>query len=326
VTAELALTDNRDLAVAQEAIAVARAHGTTLAEALGWYVARGRPVQEAPAIEACVCAYLDEKRAAARRSATLKNYRLVLTRLAERFAGRPLTAISPADIRQFLRRWPQPNTLCSIWRQLFTFFNRAVAHGWVFENPLLQAMPRPRRRHREGDYFTPRDAAWILRQVKGTDQLGFWVLALFGGIRTTEIRRLQAQPSPWTMIRLEAGVIDIPAAVSKNRPRLVPVLPVLRGWLEYLRRYRFPLYPRDGERKLSRTRRLLTRAGRAAAFSPNLARRSFISYQLALSGASYAAVAAAAGNSEQTIRQFYRCRVTREAAQQYFALGPDKIK
>jgi hypothetical protein len=326
VTAEPACLDDGELTAATAAAAVARAHGTTLAEALGWYAARGQLVQAAPTIDECVCAYLEEKRAASRRSATLKNYRIVLTRLAVRFAGRPLTAITPEEIRRYLKQWPNPNTLCTIWRELFTFFNRAVAHGWVPENPLLRAIPRPRRQHREGDYYSPRDAAWILRQVKGTDQLGFWVLALFAGMRTTEIRRLQAQPSPWTMIRLESGVIDIPAAVSKTRPRIVPISPVLQAWLEDLQRYQFPLYPRDGEKKLSRTRRLLTQAGRTAAFSPNLARRSYISYQLVLPGASYAKVAAAAGNSEQTIRQFYRSRVTREAARAYFALGPEQIK
>lgn len=325
MTSPQASTDDGDLAVARQAAAVALEHGTSLTAALGWYVAHGRPVHEAPNIEACVCAYLDEKRAATRRFATVKNYRVVLTTFAERFAGRAPIAIQPAEIREFLRRWPQPTTLHSRWRQLFTFFNWAVAHGWVFENPLLRAMPRPQRAPQPGKLYTPGDAAWILRRVKGTDQLGVWVLGLFGGIRHAEIRRLQAQPTPWTMIRLEAGVIDLPAAISKNRPRLVPISPVLRAWLEYLRRYRFPIYPRDCAKKMRRVRRLLTQAGRPAAGSPNMARRSFISYRLALPGANYATVAAEAGNSEPMIRNYYRCRVTREAAQEYFSLGPDKF-
>ena len=326
MTSELAAIDGGAMAVAQDAAATARAHGVTLTEALGWYAAQGRTVHEAPVIEACVCAYLEDKRAAARRSATLRDYRVALTKFAGRFAGRAPGAITPGEIRQFLRQWPQPNTLYSWWRRLFAFFNWAVAHGWVFENPLLRARPRPQRRYRPGGYYTPSEAAWILRQVRGTDQLGVWVLALFGGIRSAEIRRLQAQPSPWTMLRLESGVIDIPAAISKNRPRIVPISPVLRAWLGEVQRYRFPIYPRNWAKKLRRLRRLLAREGRPGAFSPNMARRSFISYRLALAGASYAEVAAAAGNSEPTIRKFYRCLVSREAARQYFSLGPEKFQ
>ena len=168
------------MAAAQPAAAAARAEGHGLYEALEWYVAHGRAAREAPAIEACVCAYLEEKRAAARRSATLKGYRVSLTRFAERFSGRPPIAITTLEIRHFLRQWQHPNTIYSWWRRLFSFFNWALARGWVFENPLPRAMARPLRRYRPGRYYTPEEAARILREVKGTDELGVWLPACRG--------------------------------------------------------------------------------------------------------------------------------------------------
>lgn len=41
--------------------------------------------------------------------------------------------------------------------------------------------------------------------------LGYWALGMFAGLRSVELQRLQDQPAPWSIIKLEAGDIDLPA-------------------------------------------------------------------------------------------------------------------
>jgi hypothetical protein len=57
----------------------------------------------------------------------------------------------------------------------------------------------------------------------------------------------------------------------------------------------------------------------------NIARRSFLSYRLALPGASYAEVSNEAGNNEAILRKYYRRKVTRQEAVQYFGLRSNKV-
>lgn len=189
---------------------------------------------------------------------------------------------------------------------------------------------RPRRIAGKGSIYTPEEARELLRRARNTDQLGFWVLSLFAGMRTSEIERMQVLASPWSLVRLSDAVIEVPASFTKSRRRAIRMTPVLREWLRVLRREGGAFHPpKDGAKKIRCLRYAVLhefRGPRRLTGASNMGRRSFISYRLALARASYAEVAATAGNSEHVIRKYYRRPVTRESARAYFRLTPARVE
>ena len=318
-----------ELCAAAQAARRAAAQGTSLLAVLTWYVKEGRSLRGAPLIRDCAREFLWSKANANRRPDTMNGYKTALTRLACRFGDRQPSAVTPRDIFDFLRPWRQPNTRSGWYHRLSTFFEWLVMKKYACTNPVA-AGTKPRGTGGNGSIYTPEEARELLRRARNTDQLGFWVLSLFAGMRTSEIERLQALASPWSLVRLGDAVIEIPAGHSKSRRRTIRMTPVLREWLRVLRRQGRPFHPsNDGARKIRRLRYAVLREFRGSrrltgAF--NMGRRSFISYRLALARASYAEVAATAGNSERVIRKYYRRPVTRESARAYFRLTPARVE
>ena len=204
-----------------------------------------------------------------------------------------------------------------------------VTKKYVCTNPVA-AVHKPRDTGGNGLIYAPGEVQELLRRARYTDQLGFWVLSLFAGMRTSEIKRMQAMALPWSLVRLGDAVIEVPASHTKSRRRAIKMTPVLREWLRVLRHEGRPFYPvKNSAKKLRRLRCAVLRKFRG---SPrltgtfNMGRRSFISYRLALTRASYAEVAMAAGNSERVIRKYYRRPVARESARAYFRLNPASVE
>jgi hypothetical protein len=286
-----------------------------------------RPLMEsaAPWLAGASAEFLAHKAAEGCRPATYVAYRAGLRRFAARTGNRPLVEITASDINAFLARSRHPITKRAAWIVLHRFFVWALRMRYRGDNPMEQAT-RPRLVvSRDGLIFTPAEARTILCRAKHTDAIGYWALALFSGLRTEEIKRLQRYPAPWALVRLSAGIIEVPSAMAKRRARVIPLLPVLRPWLQWIKRRRVPFYPPHGRMKISRLRRetLAHRGARlSAAARQNMARRSYICYRFGLPQASYGAIAAAAGNTEPTIRKYYRRTVTAVAAHEYFSLTP----
>ncbi|MBA4135847.1 MAG: hypothetical protein C0518_00860 [Opitutus sp.] len=211
---------------------------------------------------------------------------------------------------------------------------------FVHENPVPLGLSRPKPPRGSQLVFTPLEVRRILRLVRDTDQLGFWVLAVFAGLRTEEIRRLQRFNHRWNLVRLRSAVIDLPHEIAKTYARRVPILPVLRPWLEIVAARRLPFFPPSHYVNCRRLRNRVL-APRTAAFDEkhrgdqskippsrwafNIARRTYISYRLASGDANYAELSHEVGNSEAMLREYYVRHVTREDAKIFFALTPDRI-
>ena len=148
-------------------------------------------------------------------------------------------------------------------------------------------------------------------------------------MRTSEICRLQGMAMPWSLVRIGDRVIEVPAGNSKTRRRTIRINPVLRAWLRILKIEGVPFFPsaNPGQKIRQLRLRVLNQSREPGPLVGifNMGRRSWIFYRLALPGASYAGVAASAGNSERMIRKYYRRRVTRRTARAYFHLTPDRI-
>jgi integrase len=310
----------------------------SVVEALRWYRSHGGAFHNAPTIEECLEEFLVGRRAKGCTVATIKGYVHGIGKFAAMVPKRRPSEVTTHEIAQFVAAPKHPTTRACRWRIIFTFYKWCVGQGYVAENPVPRAMDKPIRRPGASLVFTPAEARELLHRAKNTDQLGFWVLALFAGIRTHELRRLQAHPYRWSLVR--PTVIEIPHEISKMWGRRIPVMPVLKPWIEWMRKHDIPIFPIDHFRKTHQLKNLVLGprinllAEKFSAMRPddapphwtyNIARRSFISYRMALAGASYASLSHEVGNTETVIRNYYYRHVTAKAAKAYFSLTPDRV-
>lgn len=304
-------------------------------DALLWYVTHRNPAEHAPTIAACAEEFVVHKRCQGIRASTLDLYYGKLRAFSREFGARRPADLSPREMSDYFARWPHPATRRHRWQILATFFRWLVAMRYAPDNAVLLASRAPRVPKPERWVLSPRETRDLLKQAMPTDTIGCWVLSLFAGLRTVEIKALQRLPNPWSVVLWGPGVLDLPATVTKTDSRLVPILPVLRVWLRWLQAHDRPFFPRNPWPKLRAIRQTaLARRGAPLPLgrsrltelrSHNIARRTYISCRLALPAAGYAAVADAVGNSEEMIRHHYHRRVSARDARDYFALTPDQI-
>lgn len=307
----------------------------SLFEALTWYLQHRSPVVTAPLINACVEEFIVRKRCEGVATPSLYAYYNQLGAFAKDFGHRLPVEITPLEMSDYLARWPNITTRRCRWQVLATFFRWLVGMRYALENPVMLGARAPRVPAPERWVLSPKEAREILRRAKSSDTIGFWVLSLFAGMRSAEIAAVQKLPNPWSVVRFGPGIIELPAALSKTGLRVIPLLPVLRTWLHWLKARHVPFMPPNVWVKTQATRRAAM-AGRAP--EPphdrrtkkdtriyNLGRRTYISCRLSLPEASYAAVSDEVGNSEEIIRKHYRRRVSPRDARQYFSLTPDRV-
>lgn len=329
------MTDG-ELREAESGCWFARTHRIpSIVDALDWFV-RHRPAATAPAIKACVAEFQVVKRCEGHESTSLSPYRVHLTKFAGAFGERLPVSITPQEIGTYLMQWKAAPTRAHRWQTLATFFAWCVRMGYATENPVFLAMRKPKIRRPERLVATPAEVRFILKKAKNTDTIGFWVLSFFAGMRTSEIQAVEQLPERWSVVRLGPGIIDLPETVTKTGARTIPITPVLRQWLGWIRRRNVPFMPPNFWAKTHALRRTALGArcgdaGKGGGKPPrdprvhNIGRRSYISYRLALPRASYAEVSNAAGNYEEVIRKHYRRKVSQSNALRYFALTPDRV-
>lgn len=335
VTTWLSEAELRD---AEAACWFARQHGVgSVFEATQWYAEHSLGARQAPDVARCVEEYLEARRLEGVQKATLNGYRNDLRDFVKRFGDRPPIAVEPSDIRAVLLDCATAATRYTRWKRLSSFFRWSIALGYVFENPVLSAMRAPRVRRVDKIVLTPEDARAILNTATSDGTAGFWGLALFSGIRTKEIERVQRLPDPWSVVRWGAGVIDLPAAVTKSGARWMPLNPTLRQWLKWIERQGLEFFPKCFWHRTTSVRRRIwaERIGKRDSVGAswrsqvsrvsNAARRSYISYRLALPGVSYLQVSAEVGSFETVLRKNYQYAVSRAEAEAYFALTPDRV-
>lgn len=331
-----------DLAEAEAAVGYARSQGIdSLVDAVRWYHDHRRSIESAPALAQCVDEFLCMKRAEGCAAITLRHYGYRLGQFVAAFPGRRPAEVSPHELGRFIvSSTLHPRTRLSWWWTLRTFYAWCQRMRHVAENPIPQALAKPKPPPGSALVLTPTETKSVLRAARSTDQIGFWVLALFAGLRTEEIRRLHQSGNQWQFVRLRSHVIDLPQEMAKTYARRVPILPVLVPWLKLVRDRHVPFFPPAHYYKCSRLRDAviasrsvpLTAQHRAAhpeyrppIWAYNIARRSYISYRLASAQASYVEIANEVGNSEEIIRAHYVRHVTRRDAEAYFSLTPDRL-
>lgn len=213
--------------------------------------------------------------------------------------------------------------------RLFGFFAWAVRMHYAVDNPVESAVARPRVDPAPRIILTPEQTRKLLRRAKESDVIGSWVLTLFAGMRTAEVLRFGQLENPWSSIHLGSRIIEIPECVAKTGPRSIPMQPVLESWLRWLKSQQGGFAPTCyWLKRQSILHEILARPvseGKGEINQANIGRRSYISYLLALPGASYGEIANQVGNQEGILRRHYARKVTRADALAYFDLFPEKL-
>lgn len=193
------------------------------------------------------------------------------------------------------------------WIDLRTLFSFAVARGFAREN-LAEKIDAVRVDKSAPEILTPTQANDFMRAVHANAPklIPFAALCLFGGLRPNEALQVT-----WEDVG-EGDTINLSAIASKTRQRrLVTKNPTLAAWLKL-----GGDLPTTGPR--SRVIREFLNP-----WPKNGLRHSFVSYHYALHGAS--ATAREAGHSEAILHAHYRALVTKESANEFWALTPSEV-
>lgn len=172
-----------------------------------------------------------------------------------------------------------------------SFYGYCIERGWTSTNPVPVTAKKRTREHRLAarkapEIMEPEKIAAFLHKIEETapEILPFWLVKFFAGIRDAEAARLD-----WSMVDLKAGMIRLPASITKTGDqRTVKIEPVLADWLAPLAATSGPLAPSDTTRRyyykkvLRHLRKPAKKGGKPKAFvfPSNAARHSFATYHL----------------------------------------------
>jgi hypothetical protein len=156
--------------------------------------------------------------------------------------------------------------------------------------------------------------------------LPWLVLCGFSGLRAAEVSHFGKPPLTWAMIKLDQGVIEIPAAMSKNRKRkLIPILPTLKAWLETFGKRKGPVIPcPSSKEETGRLGKLMDEKwDRSEGWSTNVLRHTYGSARVAITK-NIGEVSLEMDNSPAVIKEHYLEAMHKEQAEAYFSLLPEK--
>lgn len=120
-------------------------------------------------------------------------------------------------------------------RTLRSFFGFCIERGWMLTTP-IPAQKRSKSRsaklamHKPPAIMLPADVARFMEAAANfvPRAVPFWSLKFFAGIRDAEAGQMD-----WSMIDLDAGLIHLPAKISKTGDdRAVKIEPNLAAWLQ----------------------------------------------------------------------------------------------
>jgi integrase len=244
-----------------------------------------------------------------------------LTLLLGHFPGSTVAPLTPEKLTVFCERGqPSLKTYNNRRGILSTFFKFAFQKDWIVRNP-VERMPYHRIAHRRGSARTlsatqARDVMAFVENSESGQLVPFFALCLFAGIRPC-VRNGEILKLKPTDINLETGVIHVEPEVSKVRmKRNVTIQPNLAAWLRAYPLERFPIVPPN----LQHTR---TVVAKKFDLSQDVMRHTFVSMFVA-KFRSMGEAALQAGNSESIIHKHYLDLKSKEEAEQFFGILPQR--
>lgn len=295
-----------------QCLQVARANGYALTDACRFYEAHNP--SKSLTLEELVDNFLEAKR---RKNLKEESLRLLETTMQQFMDGRydtPAALISQSDVESFIN-----NAEWSNWRRrgaiidLGNLFNWAVKKHLLAINP-VSAIDRPIIDHKTPEILTTDEVMTLLKLCREfyPSLVAGISIALFAGLRSSEIRKLQ-----WSDLKI--SFIELKSHITKGRARrLVTIRPTLEAWLATCRKATGPVWPVGSYKQVKDFRR------QASGLPRNVLRHSFISYALG-AGEAIDKVAMESGNTPEICFTHYRELVTPSEASEFWALTPEAV-
>lgn len=299
---------------------------SSLLRYLDFALANFREPEKQKPLKDAVSEYFRTKQTAHERTLlSMRQLRSIENELAAfkvRFPKAAVSDFTAATLVPYLERGrPSLKTYNNRRGLLSTFFKFAFQKDWIGSNP-VEKTPHHRINHRRGSAVTinAEAAAKLMAFVEsyeGGEMVPYFAICLFAGIRPCvrfgEITKLQRDS-----VKLETGVIHIEPEVSKVRTkRLVTIQPNLATWLKAYPLDRFPITPPNA---VNMHRHICKKFG----LSHDVLRHTFISMFIA-KFRSMGEAALQAGNSESIIRKHYLDLKSKEEAEEFFGILPQRI-
>ena len=260
-----------------------------------------------------------EKEARGKGSSWVKSLRVFLLNKAAKTLTKPILLITPEDLGKFLSQWSgrTRNNYLTFFVLLFNFAKGKYLPAG--EPTAAEKLERDVVTPSEVEIWTPEEAKKIL-DAADPDELPFFAISMFAGIRTREITLLD-----WSQVRPsddpDESHIEIKAVGSKKQAgrRIVPILPALAAYLKAIKP------PKTG--RIVPNVNMTPRQSRIAAaaglkWKHNASRHSYGSYRMAEIKNAYH-VAEEMGNTPAMVKKHYFQAVTKAEAAKFWAIRPE---
>jgi len=318
------LTDAQ-LRQAEDAFRRLAGHAGTLLGYLDFALANYRaPDQQRPLADAAAEYYATKKTEHERTLLSMRQLRSIENELSALKAYFPQTLVSdftaPKLVPYLERGKPSLKTYNNRRGLLSTFFKFAFQRDWVAQNP-IEKTPHYRINHRRGSAMTitAEQAAKLMvfvENYEAGEMVPYFAICLFAGVRPClrfgEISKLKP-----ASVKRDTGVIHIEPEVSKVRTkRLVTIQSNLAAWLRAYPLEQFPIIPKNA---VNMHRRICDEFG----LTHDVLRHTFISMFVA-KFRSMGEAALQAGNSESIIRKHYLDLKSKEEAEQFWSIMPQR--
>ena len=260
-----------------------------------------------------------EKEARGKGSSWVKSLRVFLLNKAAKTLTKPILLISPEDLGKFLSQWSgrTRNNYLTFFVLLFNFAKGKYLPAG--EPTAAEKLERDVVTPSEVEIWTPEEAKKIL-DAADPDELPFFAISMFAGIRTREITLLD-----WSQVRPsddpDESHIEIKAVGSKKQAgrRIVPILPALAA---YLKAIKPPKTGRIVPNVNMTPRQFRIAAAAGLKWKHNASRHSFGSYRMAEIKNAYH-VAEEMGNTPAMVKKHYFQAVTKAEAAKFWAIRPE---
>ena len=286
----------------------------TPAEAVRFYLNRQDKAPQPKLVKEVVDELLETRKAQNTSPRHVKD----LTSRLNRFAGSfqcVLGDLTSTDINKWLMGLKlAPRTINNFRAAVSNLLHFARQRNYIErESRIMEDVPEVVEAQKRVGIYSPADLRLMLENCP-TDFLPFLVLAAFGGLRSSEISRMD-----WANVGDDE--IEVPPATYRVKStRMVKVHPTLKLWLNQLRKPQGPvIVHKNVPNKLHA---VTLKAGVTP--SPNALRHSFASYSLALTK-NPDALACEMGNSRQMLNKHYRRLIGAKAADEWFNLTPESL-
>lgn len=323
-----------------------RAAGISLREAVEFAIPRLRPVGGDRTISEIV-EDLRTSKAAMLEKKTLREhseraFRIRSEKIVLEFGSTIVRDLTLAEVRSWLECMDlAPRTIKNHLNCLAEILSYSVARKYVAEN-VLDGLTKHDRKELYGEdeakepgILTPKEADRLLCaacEKPKLDMLAAVTLALFCGIRTEELKKLD-----WKDVRIDEGFVTISSKIAKKRSiRNVTLSPTAMAWLslckvkegavtrseffnDYDHRFRKLLFAAKFTKKVKEGDKERV----VIDWKKNAMRHSFGSYHFALHGDSIK-TSNELGHSQgdNVLFKHYRALSTKEQAESYFAIAP----